>query len=419
MATVYRKTFTKPLPKGAELFTRKGEQFARWKDKCGRTRTERVTTGRDGTPRIIAEAATFTAKYRDGQGHVVELPTGCRDETAARGVLSQLVRRSELVKANVITADESAAADHQDRPLSEHFVAYIAHQKAKGLNANRIRTTELRLERIAADCTLKRLGDLSGLMLERWLTDRADDAMSAGTRNGYREAMIGFANWCVRTRRIVSNPFAAVPTADARADCRRKRRALTEDEMQRLLYVARNRPLAEYGRESMKAEPDPKAEKPKRACWTFAPLTIGEIPAAIERARKRFEKRPDFIAKLKERGRERALIYKALVLTGLRKGELASLTVGQLDLDGPTPYLVLHAADEKNRKGAELPLRADLASDLREWLADRLQSLQSEARRVVGASVPLRLPPELPLFNVPTGLVRILDRDMKAAGIAK
>ncbi len=29
---VYRKTYTKPLPAGAELLTRKGERFARWQD---------------------------------------------------------------------------------------------------------------------------------------------------------------------------------------------------------------------------------------------------------------------------------------------------------------------------------------------------------------------------------------------------
>lgn len=36
MGTVYRETHTKPLPDGAELFTRKGEQFARWTDGRGR-----------------------------------------------------------------------------------------------------------------------------------------------------------------------------------------------------------------------------------------------------------------------------------------------------------------------------------------------------------------------------------------------
>jgi integrase len=71
------------------------------------------------------------------------------------------------------------------------------------------------------------------------------------------------------------------------------------------------------------------------------------------------------IDELERLGRERALIYKTLVLTGLRKGELASLTVGQLELDGPMPFVVLEAADEKNRQGSTIPLRLDLANDLR------------------------------------------------------
>jgi integrase len=64
-------------------------------------------------------------------------------------------------------------------------------------------------------------------------------------------------------------------------------------------------------------------------------------------------------------GRERALIDKTLVLTGLRKNELATLTVAQLRLDRPTAYLELDAADEKNREGNDVIVRADLASDLR------------------------------------------------------
>ena len=73
------------------------------------------------------------------------------------------------------------------------------------------------------------------------------------------------------------------------------------------------------------------------------------------------------------------MIYKTLVLTGLRKGELASLTVGQLVLDADPPYLVLDAADEKNREGSTIPLRADLAADLRQWLADKAAAFQEAA----------------------------------------
>jgi hypothetical protein len=40
--------------------------------------------------------------------------------------------------------------------------------------------------------------------------------------------------------------------------------------------------------------------------------------------------------------------------------------VGQLELDEPTPFVVLNAADEKNRQGSTIPLRRDLANDLRD-----------------------------------------------------
>ena len=101
MGTVFKKTFTKPLPAGAEIFTRKGERFARWKDSKGRTRTAALTIGKDGSDRVAIESPFYVAKYRDGRGIVREVATGCRDETAARSVLGDLERRAELVKANV------------------------------------------------------------------------------------------------------------------------------------------------------------------------------------------------------------------------------------------------------------------------------------------------------------------------------
>jgi len=54
-----------------------------------------------------------------------------------------------------------------------------------------------------------------------------------------------FANWCARTARLATNPITHVATADDRADQRRTRRALTDDELVRLLDAARRRPLAE------------------------------------------------------------------------------------------------------------------------------------------------------------------------------
>jgi len=116
-----------------------------------------------------------------------------------------------------------------------------------------------------------------------------------------------------------------------------------------------------------------------------------------------------------------------LVLTGLRRGELASLTVGQLDLEGPMPVLVLKAGDEKNRDGSMLPIRRDLADDLALWIKDLTQRNTGDPGASEGRSclplpgVPLdgKLPGDTPLFDVPRGLVRALDKDLAMAGIAK
>ena len=184
-----------------------------------------------------------------------------------------------------------------------------------------------------------------------------------------------------------------------------------------LLDVARLRPLAEFGREAVPVDEDETeahGEQAKRSNWTKAALTLDTMPAVVERARERLAANPEFVEKLERLGRERALIYKTLVLTGLRKGELASLTVGQLELDGPMPFVVLNAANEKNRQGSTIPLRHDLANDLRDWLADTLNAptLRLRDRNKTTDS-------KRPLFTVLAGLVRILNRDLLAAGIDK
>src|SRR5205823_5635850 len=107
-----------------------------------------------------------------------------------------------------------------------------------------------------------------------------------------------------------------------------------------------------------------------------------------------------------------------LVLTGLRRNELRTLTAGQLDLTPGAAHLQLDAADEKNREGNAVALRDDLADDLRGWLAEKLAALQAAAR-ATGGPIPLRVPGDTPLFRVPAALRLILDRDLKAAGIPK
>ena len=392
MGSIFKKTFTKRLPDGAEIVDKNDGRIARWRDAKGKLRSVPVTTGLNGSDRIVVTASTYTAKFRDGSGIVREVATGCKDATAAKQALANLEKRADGVRSGIRSVKEDDVVEHRDVPIAEHFDAYIAHQRAKGLNKVRIKNNRSRLDRLAADCKFKTLADLDGATLQAWLDDRQAEKMSAGNRNEFRQTFIGFANWCIKptVKRLLVNPFVGVPMADARLDRRRKRRSMTGPELVKLLAVAQQRPL----REAMLIRRGPRK---------------GELAGKVKDSVRQ---------RLELLGRERALIYKTMVLTGLRKNELASLTVGSLSLDGPIAVVQLEVGDEKNREGNSLPLRADLADDLRQWLAGKLEASRETARRKQQA-LPSRLPLAEKLFRVPAGLVKILDRDLALAGIDK
>lgn len=135
MASVFKKKITKPVPATAEIVERNGQRVARWKNRRGVIRTAPVTTGRNGSDRIVVVAKTYTAKYRDGQGLIREIPTRCRDEQAARQVLADLVKRAERVRANFLSPEEDGMLDHFNQPLATHIAAYLISLESRGASA--------------------------------------------------------------------------------------------------------------------------------------------------------------------------------------------------------------------------------------------------------------------------------------------
>ncbi len=415
MGSLRRKTFTKPLPDGAELLTRKGETFARWRDRNGKTKTAPVTNAADGSPLVMFTSRKWLAKYRRGDELVVEVPTNCTDKAMAEQFLAELERQAERVRAGIATNAETKTAEHQQAGIAGHFADFIANRKAKG-KCCRPDETLSQLTKVAAACSFAKLADVTGQAFDRWLSVQAENGMSAARRNRYRACWVAFCNWAVRAGRMLVNPLANSPKADEAADCRRQRRALTEAELVKLLDVARRRPL----------------------------LDAATVRRGRDAGKPICKLRPETMARLDLLGRERALTYKTLVLTGLRKNELATLTVGQLDLDADPAYLKLDAADEKNREGSTVAIRSDLAADLRQWLADKARAQQDAARNAPTVAfdsqdqnTPERdrrnsdagkrqtrqgyagLPSDTLVFDVPKQLVKILDRDLLAAGIPK
>ncbi len=434
MGTVFKPFVTRPLPEGAQLVTRAGKRVAVWTDAAGKRRQAPVTAG--SPTRLRERAGTYTAQFKDGAGVVRRVPTGCKSLDAARAVLAELEARAEKVRAGIVTAAEVNVAEHADTPVAEHVDAYVAalsHKRGKGARrtvAPRHVSNVTHTLRLAVDeCGFRRLRDLNRDAVERWvhrLLELPDDDVldaagavvtpgrpAARTINARLATLTAWANWLVESGRLTANPFARLRKLDESDDVRRQRRALTADELRRLLTVARLRPVAEFGRPTVRIIDDTRPAK-SRATWKRGELTFDTVVAAAERGRTRL--RPEVVARLEHDGRERALLYAVLVTTGLRKGELAALTVGDVLLDDGQPVIVLPGADAKNGQRATLPLRADVAAELRGWLDDKAEAA---SRGRVGVAGVTTLPADAPLLYVPSALVKILDRDMAAAGIPK
>ena len=114
-----------------------------------------------------------------------------------------------------------------------------------------------------------------------------------------------------------SNPLAGIERLNAETDVRHKRRALTPDEVARLVEAARESGCEVQGYD----------------------------------------------------GEMRARIYLISFFTGLRRLELASLTPNSFKLDDAQPTLTVEAACSKHRRKDTLPMHPELVALVREWIA--------------------------------------------------
>ncbi len=372
MGTLRRRTVRRPVPKAATITEKNGKAVARWKSR-GKWHTAEVTEDADGTRTVSVETGTYFARYRDHTGRTVERSTGCREETTARQKLARWEKETEQITSGILDATDLDTARASAGPIEPQLEAYEAALTARDVGdvykANALRA----VRRLAAELGFDTVRDIRRERIEQWLAEAIAAGMGARTRNYYRDAMSRFANWLRDNGRLAAHDLNRLPKADERSDPRRQRRALTSDEINRLLDVAATRPLLDAR----------TIRRGKR---------IGQPTANL---------RPEVVKHLLTIGRERVLIYRTFIYTGLRLNELATLTVARFDLTPGTEFVLLEAANEKNGAGSTIPLRSDLAADLRQWI---------DERGLTATDL---------LFTVPAGLRLILDRDMKAAGIPK
>lgn len=323
-----------------------------------------VTKSIPGARKVKERTTKWYAQLTGCDGKRRRIPL-CTDKAAARQMLAALEREIEMGKAGVL----DPYAVHQKARIEVHVEDFLQHVRNKGVTPVYFKDMTRELRAVLAHGQVRTLAELTPEAVENFLAVLKDKGTGTTTRNKYLGTVKAFARWCLRTRRIGLDVLACLRPASGAV--RRKRRALTEQELSKLLKAARERPLGQ-------------------SLTVRSGARKGQLVANVH---------PQTRAELERIGWERSLIYKTLVHTGLRRGELEVLEVRQLNFDGVRPCLVLSGEETKNDEDASIPLRADLVADIRDWL------------RVTGKAGTDRV------FKVPESLIDPFKKDLAWAGI--
>jgi integrase len=144
--------------------------------------------------------------------------------------------------------------------------------------------------------------------------DRRRAGLSVRSSSFYLQAIRQFCRWLVADRRAAENPLAYLQGQNVQTDLRHQRRALSENELKRLM----------------------------------AATATGQDHSGLT-------------------AKERVMLYAVAVSTGLRASELASLTWSSFDLGHFGPSVKVLVAYSKHRRDDVVPLRADLVRQLVAW----------------------------------------------------
>lgn len=386
-----------------KILTVNGEKKVKITGHGGRVKMFDYVIGRDGEPRLGGHSNTWFVSYVDLDGIRRNQTTGCCDKAAARQVLAKIEQQLEHVKSGMVSKHELQMLESRDAPIAIHFDDYMQHLEVKTIRGRSLckdhkQGLKHRLQQIIDDCNIETLEDITAESLEQWMLNSKESGKSPRTVNTYRSAIVTFCNWAVKYKRLSSNPLASLFKADESSDVRHARRALNKEEVARLLKVTELRPVAEYGREVVKLP----RKKGKRAVWTREPLTWDNIEAAYKRGIEALSKEhgKHALERYINFGRQRNLQYRLLLTTGLRRSELKAVTPDRLVLSGANPRLSLPCTATKNGKAATIPLRPEIAAELKRWIDE------------------MGLFPTGHVFD-PILEIKVFNLDIEAAGIAK
>jgi integrase len=256
----------------------------------------------------------YTIQYADHRGKRCTVQ-GFTDKGLSEQLASKLESEARLRRTGLVDAEQESYIGQKQAPIGPHVDAF--EESLADNSPKYVSLTLTRVRRIIDEGKFECLADLSVESVQICLRAiRKADDLGHRTYNHYVQAIDALCNWCVSTKRLLSNPLLGLERLNNEIDVRHKRRALSAAEVGRLIASAR------------------------------------ESGVSIQRFS----------------GEKRARIYILSFMTGLRRNEIASLTPRSFALDAEQPTVTVEAVSSKRRRKDVLPLHPELVALLRVWL---------------------------------------------------
>lgn len=395
MHLLYKPKYKRPVPKTAKRIQKDGDTYARWTNRQGKRVEAKIYTDKAGNEYCNVEISTFYARFLDSQGRVVKRNTLCTDRSCAMGVLNGWIGITEKVLAGRLHISEERKPDHKRGPvgISETLHAYLKYLRRKGRTEKHIDYCRYVVEKFREYTKSTAVVGIDRHAIQEYLNMLQDKNRSARCRNHHKTILSGFCGYSVREGHLQQNPVSSIESAEVALDRRHVRRALSDAEIVELLKAAAQRPLYD-GRYNHRGNADSGEGTSKKPF-------LSTFDNRDEENLKKACLDPDTEAKLLLRGRERALIYEVLIITGLRWGELKQICTCDIEFDSRYPHIRVSAKVSKNKKDATVPLSPVLADKLANWIKD--------VQRIGRTR----------LFEMPDNGIRVFDRDLAYANIPK
>lgn len=291
-------------------------------------------------------------------------------------------RRAEIIRRRDLELAGLGSVEGQSMPLAELRDLYVADLEVR-VGAKQLRRVRDSLVRLLGWLRARRVRDLIVADVMRYRVERLREGVGNRTVNIETASLRAMLNWAVSAQLIAENPIRALkPLSTSERHQRRVRRALSDDEIARLLAAA--------------DQDDIDCAARMAATRTITVHGRGAEYAARHRSQRVPQR----------------ILWQALLETGARWSELTSIKWA--DIEPMQRSLMLRAANTKAGRSRVIPLRQALVDELLELR----EVHQLVRKRVVQANDRVFLSPDGAHWDcATTGARRLFRRVLERAGI--